>query len=120
MKLHERKLNEFEKVFFKLNLSSPFNVLINVQMASDIKREVLEEALSRIKLNNYYLNYCIQTGESPKFVYTNKPICIEELEYNNNQERIELIQKELNTSSVYDKHPPQGNRIKRIEEKMGK
>lgn len=105
MKFSKRKLNEFEKVFFKLNLSSPFNVLINVQMTGDIKREVLEEALFRLKLNYYYLNYSIQDDENPEFVYSDKPICFEEAGYNNNQERIKLIQKELNTSSVCDEHP---------------
>ncbi|NJN11493.1 MAG: hypothetical protein HC815_27365 [Richelia sp. RM1_1_1] len=105
MKFPNRKLNEIEKVFFKLDLSSPFNVLINIQITGHIKREVLEEALSRLKRNRYLLNYFIREGENPEFIYTDKPILFDEIGYNNNQERIELIQKELNTRSVYDAHP---------------
>lgn len=105
MKILKRKLNEMEKVFFKLDLSSPFNVLINIQMTSEIKREVLEEALSRLKLNSYYLNYYIQEEEHPEFLYSEKPIRFEELEYKDNQERIKLIQKELNSSSIYKDYP---------------
>ncbi|GAB1542998.1 hypothetical protein NUACC21_56720 [Scytonema sp. NUACC21] len=105
MNFTKRQLNALEKVFFKIDLSSPFNVLINIQLIGDIKREFIEEALSRLQRTSSYLRCFILEGENPEFIYIDKPILLEEIEYNNNQERIELIQKEVNTRSVYNTHP---------------
>lgn len=105
MRLKNRKLNKFEIALYKLNLAWPFNVLINIEIIGKITKKQIKEALVKIKQNNYYLNFFIQEEDNLKFIYTDNSIRFEIINYSSKRERIKLIQRELNSSSLYKDYP---------------
>lgn len=108
MNLTDRPLNTFESILYKIDCSSPFNILIDVQFNSCIDLRGIEQALESTKRSHFYLNYYLgesSVSDCPHFLLTEKPIRVESYSNLSQSERKHLLHREINTTSKYKDYP---------------